>query len=89
MSQANPQSHVVLDLASAHWCRNRTIHRKQSIRKRSAARSFCERINSCANQIVTAGNTSLGDNLVDKAVVLRMNKNFKKFMNLNYPWILK
>jgi len=49
--------------------------------------SFCERIqvNSCANQIVTAGNTSLGDDLVDKTVVLRMNKNFMKFMNLNYP----
>jgi len=38
--------------------------------------SFCERINSCANQIVTTGNTSLGDDLVDKMVVLRMNKNF-------------
>ena len=51
--------------------------------------SFCERINSCANQIFTAGNTSLEDDLVDKTVVLRMNKNFMKFMNLNYPWILK
>jgi len=27
--------------------------------------------------------------LVDKTVVLRMNINFTKFMNLNYPWILK
>jgi len=51
--------------------------------------SFCERINSCANQIVTVGNTSLGDDLVDKSTVLRMNKIFMTFMNLNYPWILK
>ena len=27
--------------------------------------------------------------LVDKTVVLSMNKNFMKFMNLDYPWILK
>ena len=51
--------------------------------------SFCERINSCANQIVTTGNTSLGDDLVDKTVVLRMNKIFMKFMHLEYPTILK
>ena len=51
--------------------------------------SFCKRINSCANQIVTTGNTSLGDDLVDKTVVLRMNQNFMKSMNLNYAWILK
>jgi len=50
---------------------------------------FCERINSCANQIVTTGNTSLGDDLVDKMVVFRMNKNFMKFMYLKYPTILK
>ena len=56
----------------------------------SAAASFCEPMNSCANQIVTTGNTSLGDDdLVDKTVTLRMNKNFMNFMNLNYPLILK
>jgi len=32
--------------------------------------SFCERINSCTNQIVTFGNTSLGDDLVDQTTVL-------------------
>ena len=37
----------------------------------------------------SAGNTSLGDDLVNKTVVLRMKKNFMKFMNLNYAWILK
>ena len=29
------------------------------------------------------------DDLVDKTVVLRMNKNFMKFVNLNYPCILR
>ena len=51
--------------------------------------SFCKRVDSCANQIFTAGNISLGDDLVDKTVVLRMNKNFMKLMNLNSSWILK
>jgi len=37
---------------------------------------FCERINSCANQIVTVGKTSFGDDLMDTSTVLRMNKNF-------------
>jgi len=55
----------------------------------SLSASFSERINSCANQIVTVGYTSLRDNLVDKTVVLRMNKNFMKFMYRKYPWILK
>jgi len=33
----------------------------------------------------------MSDVVVDNTVVLRMNKNFmiRKFMNLNYPWILK
>jgi hypothetical protein len=31
----------------------------------------------------------MSDDLVDKTVVLKMNKSFMKFMNLNYPWILK
>jgi hypothetical protein len=51
--------------------------------------SFWERINSCANQIVTTGNTNLGDDLVDKTTVLRMNKNIMKFIHLKYRNILK
>jgi len=31
----------------------------------------------------------MSDNVVEKTVVLRMNKNFMKFLNLNDPWILK
>jgi len=41
------------------------------------------------SSIVTTGNTSLGDDLVDKTVVLRMNENFMKFMHLKYPTIVK
>jgi len=29
------------------------------------------------------------DNVVDKTVLLRMNKKIMKFMNLSCPWILK
>jgi len=50
---------------------------------------FFVRINSCADQIVTAGNTSLGDDLGDTTVVLRMNKKIMKFMHIKYPRILK
>jgi len=50
---------------------------------------FRECINICINQIVMPDNTSLGDDLVDKTTVLRINKNFMKFMNLDYPWMLK
>jgi len=31
----------------------------------------------------------MSDDLVDKTVVLRMNNNLMRFMNLNFPWILK
>lgn len=50
--------------------------------------SFCERINSCANQVLTSGNSSLGPALIDKIVVLRMNKKFMKFMRRSYPGVL-
>ena len=35
---------------------------------------FRERINICINQIVSADNTSLGDDLVDETIVLRIKK---------------
>jgi len=37
----------------------------------------------------STGNTNLGDDLVDKTTVLRMNKKIMKFMHLKYPNILK
>ena len=49
------------------------------------ASSFCERINSCANQILTLGNTLLGDGVMEKLVMCRMNQDFMVFMRKNYP----
>ena len=46
------------------------------------ASSFCERINSCANAVVTEGpgNTLLSDDEMELLVMLRMNKGFMEFM---------
>ena len=51
------------------------------------ASSFCERINSCANQILTLGNTLLGDGEMQKLVLCRMNQDFIVFMRKNYPQV--
>ena len=37
------------------------------------ASSFCERINSCANQVVTDGNTLLSDKEMEMVVMLVLN----------------
>ena len=52
------------------------------------AASFCERVNSCANLIVTEGNSLLSKEEIDKLTVLRMNKDFMKFMRKNYPEVI-
>ena len=44
------------------------------------ASSFCERINSCANQVLTLGNTL-------KLVMCRMNQDFMVFVHKNYPQV--
>ena len=51
--------------------------------------SFCERINSssCANQILTLGNTLLGDGEMEKLVMCRMNRDFMVFMHKYYPQV--
>ena len=53
------------------------------------AASFCERINSCANLVVTEGNSVLSTDEIDKCVVLRMNKVFMEFMRKNYSEVLQ
>ena len=53
------------------------------------ASSFCERINSAANLILTLGNTLLSDEEIDMLVVLRMNRDFLNFMHLHYSHIVK
>ena len=51
------------------------------------ASSFCERINSCANQYLALGNTLLGDGEIEKLVMCRMNRDFMVFMHKNYPQV--
>ena len=48
------------------------------------AESFCERILSCANIIMTEGNTLLSDEELEMLVVLRINKDFMNFMRKEY-----
>ena len=48
------------------------------------AESFCERILSCANNIIQANNTLLSDSELEMLVVLRMNKDFMEFMRAHY-----
>jgi hypothetical protein len=49
------------------------------------AASFC----TCANLVVTEGNSLLSTGEIDKSVVLRMNKIFMEFMRKNYPEVIE
>jgi hypothetical protein len=49
-----------------------------------SAESYCERVLSCANNVVTKGNTLLSDEEVEMLVVLRMNRDFMTFMREHY-----
>ena len=51
--------------------------------------SFCERINSCANQVVTEGNTLLSDREMEMVLMLRMKESFITFMRKEYPHVAK
>jgi len=51
------------------------------------ASGFCERINPCAHQILTLGNTLLGDGEMEKLVICCMNRDFIVFMRKNYPQV--
>lgn len=53
------------------------------------AESFCERMLSCANLVMTEGNTLLGDAELEKLVILKMNANFMTYMRQNYPRAIK
>ena len=48
------------------------------------AESFCERVISCANLVVTDGNTLLDDEEVTMLTVLRMNREFMEYMRANH-----
>ena len=49
-----------------------------------SAESYCERILSCANNVLTKGNTLLSDDELEMIVVLRMNRAFMQFMRAHY-----
>jgi hypothetical protein len=49
-----------------------------------SAESFCERILSCANNVIHKGNTLLSDDELEMLVVLRMNREFMRFMREFY-----
>ena len=48
------------------------------------AESFSERILSNANDVMTSGNTLLGDEELEMLVVIRMNRDFMEFMRAYY-----
>jgi hypothetical protein len=48
------------------------------------ASSFCERINSCANLVLTDGNSLLSPDEINMLVTLRMNRNYMQFMRENH-----
>ena len=54
-----------------------------------SAESYCERVLSCANNVVVAGNTLLSDEEVEMLVILRMNKEFMEFMREHYGEMIK
>ena len=48
------------------------------------ASSFCERVNSVANQVVTKVNSLLSPDEIDMLTTLRMNRDFMQFMRESY-----
>jgi len=51
------------------------------------ASSFCERVHSCANQVVILGNTLLGDGEMEKIMMCRMDRDFIVFICKHYPQV--
>ncbi|KAJ1454775.1 hypothetical protein M885DRAFT_566020 [Pelagophyceae sp. CCMP2097] len=51
------------------------------------ASSFCERINSAANLVLTKGNSVLANEEIDMCTTLRMNRTFMQFMRIHYNHI--
>ena len=53
------------------------------------AKSFCERILSCADNLIKSDNTLLDDIEIEMVVTLRMNRDFMEFMRANYANMLR
>ena len=50
---------------------------------------FCERMLRAAGHVLTEGNTLLNELEMEKLVLLRMNKEFMKFMRTHYSHLAK
>ena len=50
--------------------------------------SFCERVLSCANNVLTEGNTLLNNAELEMLVILSMNRGFMKFMREHYSHLI-
>jgi len=72
------------DHSKYEWLPKMTTFSKGSIGSLLTS-SFCERINSCANEVLTLGNILLNDGEMEKLVTCRMNRHFMVFMRKNYP----
>ena len=53
------------------------------------ASSFCERVNSCAKNIMTHDRTLLSDKHLEMLCYLRMNRDFIYFLKAKYPSIMR
>jgi hypothetical protein len=53
------------------------------------AESFCERILSQSNLVLTEGNSLLSDEVLEMVVVLRVNREFMKYMRKHYNHLSK
>lgn len=55
----------------------------------NGASSFCERIISAGNGIMTDGHTLLGHEELEWLILLRMNRKFMQFMRAHYPEVAR
>ena len=53
------------------------------------ASSFCERVNSCAKNIMTHDRTMLSDEHLEKLCYLRMNRDYIYFLKVKHPHIMR
>lgn len=49
---------------------------------------YCERVLRCSGHVLTEGNTPLGDDKLEKLVILRMNRAFMVHMRKYYKHVV-
>ena len=53
------------------------------------AESFCERVLSCTDDVLTERNSLLGEEELELLIILRMNRDFMVFMREHYSHLVK